>query len=159
MYAREVRSVWMHLWQAEPLWIHKISGPHHSEQLTWCTCWNGDQMEWTSHAYDSSMWAWTKYLATVRVILNPYLSKRNPTGNEAMPWHAKPIVNARLNTLSCAEQLSSSSSNVPLCCKECSIHSYILVIYLNLPFFLTMALYFDQNYFTVLYSLKNNQYL
>ena len=26
-------------------------GPGHSEQYTWCTCWNGDQTRWTSHAY------------------------------------------------------------------------------------------------------------
>ncbi len=32
-------------------------GPHHSEQLTWCTCWNRDQTERTSHVYESSMWA------------------------------------------------------------------------------------------------------
>ncbi len=32
----------------------------YQEQLTWCTCWNGDQTERTSHAYKSSMWAWTK---------------------------------------------------------------------------------------------------
>ncbi len=35
-------------------------GPGHSELCTWCTCWNGGQTEWTSHAYESSMWAWTK---------------------------------------------------------------------------------------------------
>ncbi len=34
-------------------------GPHHFEQLTWCTCWNGDQTERTSHPYVSCMWAWT----------------------------------------------------------------------------------------------------
>ncbi len=34
-------------------------GPHHSYQLRWCTCWNGDQIEQTSRAYKSSMWAWT----------------------------------------------------------------------------------------------------
>ncbi len=32
-------------------------GPHHSEQLTLCTCWNGDQTEQTSRAYESCMWA------------------------------------------------------------------------------------------------------
>ncbi len=32
----------------------------HSEQYTWCTFWNGDQTERTSHAYKSCMWAWTK---------------------------------------------------------------------------------------------------
>ena len=60
----------MLLWQAKPLWIHKISGPHHSEQLIWCTCWNGDQMERTSRAYESCMWAWTiVFLCTVLLFL------------------------------------------------------------------------------------------
>ncbi len=66
------------LWEAEPLWIHKISSPnpaegtiflqiiiksyrncvwqdfcpiiyYYSEQYTWCTCWNSDQTEQTDH--------------------------------------------------------------------------------------------------------------
>ncbi len=53
VYAWEVRSVWMLLWQAKPIWINKISGPHHSEQLAWCTCWNGDQTKRTSRTYES----------------------------------------------------------------------------------------------------------
>ncbi len=100
VYARDVRSVWMLLWHAEPLWIHKISGPnaantemapyeergpHHSEQLTWCTSQNGDPTEWTSRAYKSSMWAWTKFDSTLKS-----LNKFYKIPSRLKVWHTCP---------------------------------------------------------------------
>ncbi len=43
--------------QMGPFLISEERVPGHSEQYTWCTCWNGDQTERTSHTYESCMWA------------------------------------------------------------------------------------------------------